>query len=372
MQSTLVVLSASLAPAVRTPSHVRVAWIASASELEHFATQQVTFVIDPAAPPSAELRSAALRPSQAARVRDLVGSSAVFRNAVAMLERVADTDVTVLVLGETGTGKELAARLLHARSARAAEPFVAVNCAALPESLVESELFGHEAGAFTGAVKRRIGRIEQAHRGTLFLDEIGDLPVGAQAKLLRALQEREIERVGSGTPIAVDVRVIAATHRDLADDPGRFRRDLYYRLSAVTVRLPALRERLEDLPALASHFLALAMQRMNRSGIQLDSGTLAELARHAWPGNVRELENVCTRLVALSPSGATILPAQLVLDTVGAALPPAYPADLRSILAYCERAIVQQALARHAGNRTHAAAALGISRQALQKKLARP
>ena len=304
----------------------------------------------------------------------LLGTSAAMRRAVETLACVAPTDVTVLVLGETGTGKELAARLVHDGSPRARGPFIAVNCAALPENLVESELFGHEPGAFTGAVKRRIGRIEQAHGGTLFLDEIGDLPAGAQAKLLRALQERVIERVGGAESSAVDFRLVAATNRDLAADIASrtFRRDLFYRLNVVGVRLPALRERAGDIALLAAHFLAVAMQRLGKHDLRLTEHAVARMAAYPWPGNVRELENLCTRLVALAPSGSALGPERLEL-MVDAELPgsPLPSADLRDLLAFCEREIIRRTLDRHAGNRTRTAAALGVSRQALQQKLAR-
>jgi DNA-binding NtrC family response regulator len=304
----------------------------------------------------------------------ILGDSPAMQMALDTLARVAPADVTVLVLGETGTGKELAARFLHERSARARGAFVALNCAALPEHLVESELFGHEPGAFTSAMKRRIGRIEQAHGGTLFLDEVGDLPAAAQAKLLRALQERVIERVGGTEPIRVDFRLIAATNRDLAADVADrlFRRDLYYRLNVVTVRLPALRERSADIPCLARHFLDAAMQRLGRRGIRLSENAVARMAAYPWPGTVRELENVCTRLVALASSNAILGPEHLGLiadgELTGSPLPAA---DLRCILEFCEREIVRRVLDRHGGNRTRAAGALGISRQALQQKLAR-
>ena len=304
----------------------------------------------------------------------MLGDSAPMLAALETLARVAPTDVTVLLLGETGTGKELAARHVHEHSSRARGPFVAVNCAALPDNLVESELFGHEPGAFTGAMKRRIGRIEQAHQGTLFLDEIGDLPAAAQAKLLRALQERVIERVGGSEPIRVDFRLIAATNRDLAADvtDRLFRRDLYYRLNVVTVRLPPLRERTGDVVSLARHFLDLAMRALGRRGIRLTENALARMTAYAWPGNVRELENVCTRLVALASSDAILGPEHLGLiddgDLVGSPLPAA---DLRCILDFCEREIIRRMLERHAGNRTRTASVLGISRQALQQKLAK-
>jgi len=304
----------------------------------------------------------------------LLGTSLAMRRAVDTLRCVAPTEVTVLVLGETGTGKELAARLIHEGSTRADRLFAAVNCAALPENLVESELFGHEAGAFTGAMKRRIGRIEQAHGGTLFLDEVGDLPPGAQAKLLRALQERVIERVGSGESSAVDFRLVAATNRDLAADIASkaFRRDLFYRLNVVAVRLPALRERPDDIALLAEHFLERAMRQLGKRDICLTEPALARMTSYPWPGNVRELENLSTRLVALAPSGAMLGPEhlELVVDAVlaGCALPAT---ELRDIVEFCEREIIRRVLLRHGGNRTRTAAALGVSRQALQQRLAR-
>ena len=314
------------------------------------------------------------RPGLTSAAPTVVGESPALGRALAIMTRAATTDVSVLVLGETGTGKELAARLIHARSPRAGGPFVAVNCAALPEHLVESELFGHEAGAFTGAVKRRLGRFEQASGGTLFLDEIGDLPMAAQAKLLRALQERVIERLGGGEAIAVDVRVIAATHRDLAADIAArgFRSDLYYRLSVVTTRLPALRERPGDVARLAEHFLASAQARFGRTGVRLTPAAHARLAAQAWPGNIPELENVITRVVALAEPGAEIGADDLALDD-DAVLPgcPLPSTELRDILDFCEREILRRMLERHDGNRTHTAAALHISRQALQQKLAR-
>jgi transcriptional regulator with PAS, ATPase and Fis domain len=305
--------------------------------------------------------------------RPLIGTSPALLAAIETLCRVAPTDVTVLVLGETGTGKELAARLVHDRSRRAGAPFVAVNCAALPPALVESELFGHEAGAFTGAIRRRIGRLELAAGGTLFLDEIGDLPADAQAKLLRALQEHAIERVGGAESIAVDVRLVAATNRELAADVerGGFRRDLYYRLAVVGVRLPPLRERPGDVAPLAAYFVARAAERLGVAGVVLGAAAIARLETYAWPGNVRELENVALRVVALAAPGAVIEPEQLGLvdDAPAHAVVPA--ADLHALLAYCEREIIRRALYHHGGNRTRAAVALGISRQALQQRLAR-
>jgi two-component system response regulator HydG len=323
---------------------------------------------------SGETRAPGTLPRSRGRAITIIGKSSAFARALETLHRVAPNEVTVLLLGETGTGKELAARALHEGSPRTDRPFVAVNCAALPENLVESELFGHEPGAFTGATKRKIGRIEQASSGTLFLDEIGDLPAGAQAKLLRALQERVIERVGGSDAIRVDIRLIAATNQDLEEGMAKrnFRRDLFFRLNVVAVTLPPLRERIEDVPLLVDHFLARAQEKMGKRDIRLNEYASDTLLRYPWPGNVRELENLCTRLVALAQSGAVLGPEHLNLfimeDLADSPLPST---DLRDILDFCEREIVKRMLDRHGGNRTKTARALGISRQALQQKLAR-
>jgi DNA-binding NtrC family response regulator len=244
--------------------------------------------------------------------RDLVASSAGMLAAVKTIVRVAPTTATVLIRGESGTGKELLARLLHQRSRRASAPFVAVNCAAVPEHLLESEFFGHEMGAFTGAVARRVGRFERASGGTLFLDEIGDMSMSLQAKLLRAIQEREIERVGGAQPVPVDVRVVAATHRDLEEDiaSGRFREDLYYRLAVVVVPLPPLRERGEDIQLLAEHCVQRAAEDHHLPVPMIAPDTLALLRAHPWPGNVRQLKNTLERAVLVS-EGAYLLPAHL-------------------------------------------------------------
>jgi formate hydrogenlyase transcriptional activator len=228
---------------------------------------------------------------------EIVGEAAPLRSALARLEEVAATDSTVLLLGETGTGKELFARALHARSARRHQPLVTVNCAALPPTLIESELFGHERGAFTGAVTTRQGRFELAHRGTLFLDEIGDLPLDLQAKLLRVLQRGEFERLGSSSTRRVDVRIVAATHRDLerAIADGSFRDDLYYRLSVFPIRLPALRERRQDIEALIWFLIHKRQRAMHRQIKRVPQSVLEALQNHPWPGNVRELENVIER-----------------------------------------------------------------------------
>jgi formate hydrogenlyase transcriptional activator len=246
---------------------------------------------------------------------EIVAASALFKETLQLASVVAPGDTTALLLGETGTGKELLARFIHEHSDRKHRAFVAVNCAALPESLVESELFGHEKGAFTGAIARKIGKFELAHRGTLFLDEIGDLPAGAQAKLLRVLQNAEVQRIGSSSPIRVDVRVIAATNHDLEDEIAqkRFRPDLYYRVSAFPIRLPALRDRLEDVEPLARHFTRVFAAKLRKPITDLAPAALARLQAYAWPGNVRELQNVIERAVILTKD-SVIEPEAIALD----------------------------------------------------------
>ncbi len=237
----------------------------------------------------------------AATDRTLVGNSQVMRATLEICEQAAKSTATVLLLGESGTGKELIARYIHAHSPRAAKPFVPVNCAALPESILESELFGHEKGAFTGAIRAREGRFQQAHGGTLFLDEIGEIPPAVQVKLLRALQEGEIEPVG-GKTVRVDFRLVCATNRDLADEikAGRFREDLYYRIKVIPVRLPPLRDRLEDVPLLANHFLRMYGAKHGKHAQGFSDRALTLLGSYVWPGNVRELENAVERAVVLS------------------------------------------------------------------------
>ena len=232
----------------------------------------------------------------------IIGQSPAYQEVVGQIALVAPADSTVLLVGETGTGKEVMARALHDQSRRAREPFVAVNCAALPETLVESELFGYEKGAFTGALSRKIGKFEMADRGTLFLDEIGDLPAAAQAKLLRVLQEREVQRVGGTKPIAVNVRLVAATNQDLEScmHEGRFRADLFYRLSVFPIRLPPLRERCEDIPPLVEHFVQRFAEQQHKPTPRLGPGVLQRLVAYHWPGNVRELQNVVERAVILA------------------------------------------------------------------------
>ena len=250
--------------------------------------------------------NAALREeiNQALMFGQIVGASEPLQKVVAEAYRVAQTDTTVLILGETGTGKELMARAIHKRSKRAARAFIAVNCATIPSTLIASELFGHEKGAFTGAMQRRLGRFEAANSGTIFLDEVGDLPADAQIALLRVLQEREIERVGSDKSIAVNVRVLAATHRDLAKlvRDGVFRQDLFYRLNVVPIRMPALRERSADIPLLVEYFLDGFARKIGKKFRRIEKRTMEVLRAYAWPGNVRELQNMIERAVTLSDS----------------------------------------------------------------------
>jgi formate hydrogenlyase transcriptional activator len=243
--------------------------------------------------------------SRVTNFEEIVGDSASLRRALESIEQVAATDATVLIVGETGTGKELVARAIHQRSQRAHGPLVKFNCAAIPDTLLASELFGHERGAFTGAIERRKGRFEQAHGGTLFLDEIAELPPELQVMLLRVLQEREFERLGGSDSIHVDVRIVAATNRDLMEDAraGRFRSDLYYRLNVFPLRLPPLRERPEDISLLAAHFAAKHGARFGRSINRIDRRSMKLLESHHWPGNVRELENAIERAIILSRDG---------------------------------------------------------------------
>lgn len=233
---------------------------------------------------------------------DIVGESPAIKSALSLVSLVAPTDSSVLIQGETGTGKELIARAIHNLSGRRQRAFVKLNCAAIPLGLLESELFGHEKGAFTGAIAQKIGRFELANRGTLFLDEVGDIPLECQAKLLRVLQEQEFERLGSNHTHKVDVRVIAATHRDLASmvKQGTFREDLYYRLRVFPIHVPALRQRTEDIPQLVRHFTALYGHRMNKIIDQIPQQTMDALVRYRWPGNIRELQNLIERAVILS------------------------------------------------------------------------
>jgi transcriptional regulator with GAF, ATPase, and Fis domain len=255
----------------------------------------------------------------------LVGTSPALRAALDQVELVAPANTTVLLVGETGTGKELVARTIHEASGRRGQPLVSVNCAAIPESLIESELFGYEKGAFTGAVARTPGKFELADRGTILLDEVGDLPAPAQAKLLRVLQEREVQRVGATRPVSIDVRVIAATNRDLDEclETGAFRADLFYRLSVFPIRLPPLRERRDDIPMLAMHFAEVFSHQQHKAPPQFAPGVLDQLAGYAWPGNIRELQNVIERAVILA--NGECLTGELIAPRAAAAIEAATP-----------------------------------------------
>ena len=303
----------------------------------------------------------------------LVGSSAPMRRVRGLIEQIAATDARVLITGESGTGKELVATALHEFSPRAGGPFVRVNSAAIPRELIESEMFGHEKGAFTGAGERRLGRFELADRGTLFLDEVADLGADAQAKLLRALETGEIERVGGQRNVRVDVRVIAATNRDLDAEraSGRFRDDLYYRLNVLRIRLPPLRDRLDDVPELAAHFLDRFHHRHGRR-VELRSDGIERLQAYRWPGNVRELANVCERLAILYDGrqvGSRELSAMLSAEGGAPALDAALP--LADRLDEYERSLIQDALAADQGSIADAARRLRTDRANLYRRMRR-
>jgi two-component system nitrogen regulation response regulator NtrX len=303
----------------------------------------------------------------------MVGSSLALRRVRELIARIGPTDARVLITGESGTGKELAAVALHAASPRADAPFVRVNCAAIPRDLVESEMFGHEKGAFTGASEMRRGRFELADGGTLLMDEVADLGPEAQAKLLRALETGTIERLGSERPLQVDVRVLAATNRDLtvAMDQGSFRRDLFYRLNVLHVHLPPLRERLEDVPELVEHFLRRLRARHGLAVPGLSADALARLRRYAWPGNVRELANVCERLAILH-AGRTVTPADLEGLLRGPAPPPIdEDLPLSERIEAFERETIARALRECDDSVSEAARRLGTDRPNLYRRMRR-
>ncbi|HEY1013558.1 MAG TPA: sigma-54 dependent transcriptional regulator [Herpetosiphonaceae bacterium] len=307
----------------------------------------------------------------------IIGNSAAMQDVYKQIGRVAHTDATVLITGETGTGKELIAQTLHTNSARRNGPMIKVNCAALPESLLESELFGHEKGAFTGALAQRKGRFELAHKGTIFLDEIGEMTLATQKKLLRILQEREFERVGGSTTVRVDVRVIAATNRDLEADvrAGTFREDLFYRLNTFTLHLPALRQRHGDIPLLIEYFLDKYRFSPSSPPAKISEEAMDRLVNYEWPGNVRQLEHEMERAAILA-QGGVITSQQLSLAPAGrSALQVDIAARIRegvslaTVLEEVERLALQEALAQHEGNHDAAAHALALSKAELAKKL---
>jgi two-component system, NtrC family, response regulator HydG len=321
---------------------------------------------------AAALRADAARPYEGS---GMVGETPVMRAVFQMIEKVAPTDASVYVHGESGTGKELVARAIHARSKRVDGPFVKVNCGALTETLLESELFGHEKGAFTGAIKRKLGRFELADKGTLFLDEIGDITPGLQLKLLRVLQEREFERVGGEETIKVDVRVVSATHRDIQAEvaAGRFREDLFYRLHVVPCVVPPLRERKEDIPRLVTHFIAKLGPRTNPAVKGIAEAALARLVTYAWPGNVRELENVIEQALVFSETDkielASLPPSVRGLSPENTLQTPPGEMSLPEILEDLERQLILRAYDKSGGVKTETARLLGIKTSALYYKL---
>ncbi|WP_422419526.1 sigma-54-dependent transcriptional regulator [Pseudomonas sp. GZD-222] len=303
----------------------------------------------------------------------LLGQSLAMASLKAAVQRIARSSATrILLLGESGTGKTLVAQALHANSSRAAHPFIEVNCAALPEQLIEAELFGSEKGSYTGAHQKRIGLVTQANNGTLFLDEIGELPLALQAKLLHFLENGSYRAVGASQASSADVRVVAATNRDLADDvrQGRFREDLFYRLNVITLDIPALRERGDDILLLARHFAAHQAREEKVAPIEFQSDSAAALVRHRWPGNVRELKNLIERLTILLP-GQAIGSAQLPAHLQTTEPAPTSLSALDGQLERAERDLVNDALSRSAGHKGLAADLLGISRHALKRRLQR-
>jgi two-component system, NtrC family, nitrogen regulation response regulator NtrX len=305
----------------------------------------------------------------------LVFAGETMRRVMAQIERVAASESRVCIYGETGTGKELVARTLHEKSHRAAGPFVTLNCAAVPAELIESELFGHEKGSFTGAAQRHTGKFEQAHRGTLFLDEIGDMPIAMQAKLLRVLEEGEVERIGADKPTSVDVRVVVATHRNLEKlvEAGEFRRDLYHRVVVFPVELPPLRRRCEDIPALVEHFARQICAQNGWKTVAFVSTAIESLQRYGWPGNIRELRNIVERLLLLAEGEVDMEAVRLALPASnGQCMDPAGSAAsegplAQRVLAF-ERAQVLAELERHHRQVTQTAKALGLERSHLYKK----
>ena len=321
---------------------------------------------------TASFNVARLSQSRADAANKIVGKSALLQSLLQQVSLVAPTDSTVLILGETGTGKELIAREIHRLSNRSSRPFIRVNCAAIPPSLIASELFGHERGAFTGALQRRQGRFEAANGGTIFLDEIGELPMETQITLLRVIQEREFERVGSSQPISVDVRIIAATNRDLeaAVADGTFRSDMFYRLNVFPIYAPALRERLEDIPLLVEHLIERFAKRVGKAFRTIKMSTVGVLQAYDWPGNIRELQNVIERSVILAEGDVFSIDEAWVKREVRR---PRTMVPLVSSIAEREREMIEAALSESEGRVSGplgAAAKLGIPRQTLDSKIA--
>jgi transcriptional regulator with GAF, ATPase, and Fis domain len=324
--------------------------------------------------------AAALPPAGEGWQQMLIGESSAIQHIREVVRLIAARSCTVLITGESGTGKEVVARALHLASERASRPMVSVNCAAVPATLLESEMFGHAKGAFTGAIGNHIGRFEQAHQSTIFLDEIGDTPLELQAKILRVLQEKEIQKVGSSTSAKVDVRVLAATNRDLREEMncGKFRHDLFFRLRVVPLHIPALRERPEDVPPLVDHFLEKICRRERIGPKRIEPGVVSHLAEQPWPGNVRELEHSIERAIALSgerdvldlwdfPPFCEVLPLRPYTGLLEGAASERI--DLEQTIAKLERALIDRALQRSQGNKARAAEMLGLKRSTLVSKV---
>ena len=319
-----------------------------------------------------DLRELERRLSQQYDFKNIIGNSDSMREVFGVIQKITDTDVTVLICGESGTGKELIAEAVHYHSTRKDKPFVKLNCVAIPDGLLESELFGHEKGSFTGAIERRIGKFELANKGTIFLDEIGDMSLTTQAKILRVLQEREFERVGGAQTIGINTRVIAATNRDLlkAVDERKFREDLYFRLNVVTIYVPPLRERREDIPLLVEHFIRTASASFRRNVGSISTEALAFLMNYSWPGNVRELQNYIERAIVLSDESVirpSCLPPQVTrreepeteVATTGGSR------SLKDVMGDLEMQIVKDALSKTGGVQVRAADILGITERSL-------
>jgi transcriptional regulator with PAS, ATPase and Fis domain len=313
-------------------------------------------------------------------VPELIGQHPLLEQVRTLVRKLATTDATVLVQGESGTGKEVVARMIHATSGRAEQAFVAVNCGAIPAELLESEMFGHERGAFTGAVGARAGMFQLAHRGTIFLDEIAEMSPALQVKLLRVLQEREVRPLGSDHSMKIDVRVITATNKDLEAEvaAGRFREDLYYRLNVVPVSLPPLRERRSDIPLLVEHFLAKHCERHRRGAVRITEEAMVHLWEHSWPGNVRQLENLVERLVILCDHDVvdeSDLPPTMRTFITRRCIPDVRVADagldLNLVVEEFENGLISKALSRTHGNKQAAARLLGVNRTTLVAKLRR-
>ncbi|MBI5537737.1 MAG: sigma-54-dependent Fis family transcriptional regulator [Deltaproteobacteria bacterium] len=328
---------------------------------------------------SLPVASPATKPARPLSMRNVIGDSTLMLQLFGMIDRVGRCHSTVLITGESGTGKELVARAVHDNSPRSAGPFVVVNCGAIPEALLESELFGHARGAFTGAHQTRQGRVAAAKGGTLFLDEIGELPLALQVKLLRLLQQHEYSPVGDTRTMAADVRIVAATNKDLESEvaAGMFREDLYYRLNVIHLRVPSLRNRTDDIPALVDHFLVQACKRVGRSALRVSRAAMELLASWSWPGNVRELENTIERSAILC-QGETIEPGDLpsrirglsAEQRFGTKLPDA-GLDLRAAVESFENELIRQALDRTSWNKNRAARLLGLNRTTLVEMLKR-